>query len=483
MKKKGSIFTLIKSLKPSEKRHFKLYASSLNVASNYLQLFDAIDNQPIYDENKIKQLFKGKTFIKQLHVTKNYLSKLILKSLRIYHHKISKSAEILDLLKDIEILFAKELFDQCFYAIKKAEKMSTRYEKFFLKGEVLQWKRKLLITTKGSNPEFLAPIIAEDGKNCDNTAQINKYWKVLIDSIPFIRPTESKTTITEKKLDKITGSPQSLAAQVLKHHILYSQGVMGNRTNIAENHLNKMIDAIEDQPLLIRDDPGTYINAINNKITFLILHRRYNEALPLLIQVREIPDLFEIKKSGSLRVKTLLRTYNVELEIYRDLKDLENGKKLISVISAFLEENAPSVSENYFILFWNQFSNIYFQDKNSSEALKWLNKIILIKSPSRPDIQRYARLVHLLIHFDLGNVIFLRYSIDSCRRFIKKQGSPTLFEKICLKHLAKLSHTPVGDYKQQMKKFHYELFIKHPDLVTPNILDYIDIRSWLDGKL
>ena len=54
MNKKGNLFFLIKSLNQSEKRYFKLFCRTINVESNYIRLFEAIDKQEVYDEKKFK---------------------------------------------------------------------------------------------------------------------------------------------------------------------------------------------------------------------------------------------------------------------------------------------------------------------------------------------------------------------------------------------------------------------------------------------
>lgn len=125
MIKSEQLFYLIKSMNKAEKRYFKLFASSNNENNNYSLLFEAIDKQDIYDESAIKEKFQNKTFINQLHVTKNYLNQLILKSLRNFHSTISKDAEIKDLLRDIEILLKKDLFQQCEQVIDKALKIAS----------------------------------------------------------------------------------------------------------------------------------------------------------------------------------------------------------------------------------------------------------------------------------------------------------------------------------------------------------------------
>ena len=81
------LFQLIKSLKQTEKRYFKIFAS-IHVKgeqNNYVKLFDAIDRQQEYDEKALLENLHGETFVKQFAVTKNYLYKLKLKTTKYWY--------------------------------------------------------------------------------------------------------------------------------------------------------------------------------------------------------------------------------------------------------------------------------------------------------------------------------------------------------------------------------------------------------------
>lgn len=107
MKKQDQLFRLINTLTKSEKRYFKLYTQMQSGSENYIMLFDAIDKMKVYDESKIRKKFKGKTFLNQLAVMKNYLFNVIIKSLKnfesgkaIHHSKNYESFEEAILLRD-----------------------------------------------------------------------------------------------------------------------------------------------------------------------------------------------------------------------------------------------------------------------------------------------------------------------------------------------------------------------------------------------
>ena len=145
MPKKDNLFTLIKSLSKSEKRHFKIYVSRQRGSRNYLKLFDAIEAQKYYSEPLIKSKFSNESFINQLHVTKNYLYKLILKSLRNYHSGLSKDSELKNMLLNAEILYSKEKFSLCEGELNRAENTARRYEKLSILMQILSLKKKLLL--------------------------------------------------------------------------------------------------------------------------------------------------------------------------------------------------------------------------------------------------------------------------------------------------------------------------------------------------
>ena len=70
---------LISSMTKSEKRHFKIYSNRhvKGNENNYVRLFDLVEKQKKYDEEKIKKALHGSTFVKRLDVVKRYLFDLI----------------------------------------------------------------------------------------------------------------------------------------------------------------------------------------------------------------------------------------------------------------------------------------------------------------------------------------------------------------------------------------------------------------------
>jgi hypothetical protein len=478
MAKKGSLFLLIQSLGKAEKRYFRLFAGNKEDAV-YLRLFDAIDRQESYDEEKIRQKFKGEKFLRQLHVSKIYLAEMILKALKNYSAGSSAHSEILNLLADIEILFSRELYDQCHYRIEKAEKLAQRYEKLGLLYEVLAWKRKLLLTNYHQGVKGALLVTEMEKEITGSMAMQNVYWNYTLDIFKHLRGSEDLLHAPFFTGDKKAGTMQ---AKVLRLHVIYSLHYMRGNIKEAEKAATALIDYLEGLPHRISDDPTSYIAALSNKTGLLLREKRWKEVEALIRKIKQVPGQYKLASNKST-IRLWLRVYNIELEMYRDSGQAARGMALIGEISAFMQRHQKVVPSDYTLLLYYQFAYIYFLGKRHPEALKWINAIMNTNfNDIRPDIQAYARILNLVVHFELGNIIVLRYAVDACRRFLKKNKSLNAYEETILLLFSKLGRGMSREYKAVFKETFKSLFGSlNPQ--KESHLDYLDLKAWMQEKM
>jgi hypothetical protein len=475
MVKKGNLFLLIKSLSKSEKRYFRIYAGMSGRDANYLQLFDTMEAQEKYDEEEIRRKLKGKKFLSHLHVTKIYLTELILKALKNYHADNSVHSKLLDLLKDVELLFDKELYDLCYYKIEKAEELAVKYEKLSLLTEVFFWKRKLALAVSGHRKDI--PSMLEKEKTAiDQMKILNTYWQHTISIRDLINDANFLKELTERK----SVFNYALQSQVLHYHILYALHFMKGDFKKAEAYISELIKLLEKFSDRIKEDPHSYVTAIGNKIGLYLSGKRWDEIPTLLAKIREIPSKYKLKNESRFTVRLWLRVFNVELEMYRDSRQLEKGIMLMNEIQQFIQKRRKAIPADYILLFYYQFANIFFLRKEYLKSLRWLNEIINSSfGNTKEDIQSYARILNLMVHFELNNIIVLRYAVDSCRRFLKKKKTEVGVGKNLLNLFSKLSHAYPEEYQMIFKKAHAEIFPAN----TKQTQDYIDIKGWLEEKI
>ena len=114
MRNNDNLFQLIKSLTKSEKRYFKIDTQKQGDNKNFIVLFDLIEAQDEYDEEKLKLKLKDNfEIIKNIGSYKNYLFESILECLQNYNNYDSIANKLNKLLSKIKILESKGLYKIC----------------------------------------------------------------------------------------------------------------------------------------------------------------------------------------------------------------------------------------------------------------------------------------------------------------------------------------------------------------------------------
>jgi len=476
MRKKESLFSLIKSLSQAEKRYFKL--TSGQEGANYLRLFDAINSQDEYNEVALKKKFEGEKFTDQFHVAKIYLQDIILKCLRNYTSKSSVNVQLIGLLNEIEILYDRELFDLCQAKVSKAKKIASKFEKFSLLLEIISWERKLILAKH--NTIQLSVVLEMEQHAIDRMQELNRLWS-LVNGIQS--SISLPMAISDIKAIKAQ-PPRSLRAVVLHRHILFSSYLLNGKLAQAEDQLNLLIDKLEENPDYIQDDPASYATALGNKISLLLRLKRLDEVAMLIAKMRAIPSSYSLRSDNKFTVRLWIRLFNLELEFYRDKKDFKKGLVLMEEAELFLQRHHRVVPMDYRLMLYYQFAHFLFMNKSFSKALKCVGEIIGRNAGSvREDVQVYARILNLILHFELGNIIVIRYAVDNCRRFFKKIKKRGEVENTVLKFFAKLSLEPISEHQALFQNLYFKLFGVDRGTAKSELDDYFDLRGWIESKL
>ena len=122
--------------------------------------------------------------------------------------------------------------------------------------------------------------------------------------------------------------------------------------------------------------------------------------------------------------------------------------------------------------------------ENFSDALRWLNKILNDTDSAREDIHSMARILNLVVHFEIGNMETLPYAIQSSERFLSKRNRLYGLEKLMLKSFRKISRT--DNPKRQKEIFMHlknEIHSSKDEPAIKTAYEYFDFMSWINSKL
>ena len=81
--------------------------------------------------------------------------------------------------------------------------------------------------------------------------------------------------------------------------------------------------------------------------------------------------------------------------------------------------------------------SLYFGSGDYETCIDYLQKIINGQVDLRNDLQCYARLLHLMAHYELGNYEIMEYLTKSVYRFMAKMENLTVIEEEMFRFLAK----------------------------------------------
>lgn len=496
MKPSKELFQLIKSLTKSEKRYFKLISSLQTGDKNYMKLFECIENQDDYDEELVKEQLKGENFIKHLPSEKNHLYKLILKSLRGFHSDNSAASIIQENLRNIELLFNKALYTECYKNIQRVKEIAYSYEKYYFLLDLIDWEKKL-VEEAFLDAKFkvsMNKLVEEESVCIEKLKNIAEYQK-LYSRINFVIRKGGYTRNKEgrKEIEEILKHPliteknaaHSLKAETACYSIKGLCSVTSQDYASSFGSFNRVIQIMEANPPIMKELPKRYIRALNNVMYTFMSKGDWVKTLSLIDKMKKlsIKSGFE---SIDIQLKLFTFPHNAELNAYISKGDYTYATK--NVVPKIIERLAyfeGKINKEEEMLFYYNISRVYFFTEDLKNALRYMNLVLNENKPGlRDDVYTFARLVNLIIHYELANYDLLDYNIKSTKRFLTISKRDFKFESIFISEMRKLNKCKTEEkIKEQLLHFKNQLITVLADPYERVALDYFDFLIWIESKI
>ncbi len=491
MKQSEDLFNLIKSLKRTEKTYFKKF-SQFHIKggqNNYVRIYDAIENQKTYDEKKLLDLFKGEPLTNQFWVAKNYLYNLILRSLELYHSSVD--SELQSMLHRLEILYNKSLFDQCEKIVEKGIQQSLNFEKHLMLSEFLNWKMKLFqnkaysgVTMEQINEVYsqLDDAAAKWRNYNDYSRLINVIYKKRRKS-GFVRTEDQADEYEQMIRNPLFSSEEKAKSFLAKNHyftVYITYYFTKNNFDKALQYSNNQISTFDHFPIMRSNLPFEYFIALKNNA---LINRRlfqYEEVIHIVEKLNAIDT-----SSDTLKNKIIYAAFSNELVIRINLVQIDAAEKIADRIIESLEKNKIVDKADEVTIYYN-ISVLKFLKENYKEANYWLGKIINeLALDVRSDFQSFARILRLIIHYEMGKIDLVEYSIKSTYRFLSKKNMLYKTEKILLNFIRtkvqRLNNS--ASTHSAFKQLKMEITEAAEDIKESAVLNYFDFISWLESKI
>ena len=164
--------------------------------------------------------------------------------------------------------------------------------------------------------------------------------------------------------------------------------------------------------------------------------------------------------------------------------NFEEGLSLVPEVVCKLEEYALFVDSHRILVFNYKIATVYFGAGHYSTAIDFLHKIINdTQHGLRSDLQCYARLMHLICHYEMGNEEILDSLIKSVYRFMARMNNLTVVEEEIFKFLRHSTKVKAKELKPELKRFLEKIKHLEKNRFETRSFAYLDIISWVQSKV
>ena len=161
----------------------------------------------------------------------------------------------------------------------------------------------------------------------------------------------------------------------------------------------------------------------------------------------------------------------------------KEGLLLVPHIEEKLEEYALFLDQHRILVFNYKIATLYFGNGDYETSIDYLYRIINKPVDLRNDLQCYARLLHLMAHYELGNFSLMESLTKSVYRFMARMENLTVVEEEMFKFLRVSFQASRNKLQQEFEQFLQNIKHLEKNRFETRSFAYLDIISWLESKV
>ena len=488
------LFQLIKTLEKGEKRHFKLYVNRNGATEDLkiIQLFDAIDRMEIYDEEVI--LKKNQSILKQqLSNLKAHLYKQILTSIRLIRNDQNIDILLHEQLDYARILYNKGLYHQSLKLLQKIKDLAKANNQITYWVQALFFEKKIetLHITRSFDDRANELVTEVDDLNnrlsivgkLSNLALQLYGWYIKVGHVRNNEEMENLKRFFESNMPEHAGDFTGFYERLYFYQSHAWYGFIQQDFLCYYKNCQRWVDLFEKETFMIKIEPQHYIKGMHNLLNAHFILRNDKR---FHIDLKRFQAFYESKEGNATmnnHVQSFVYLYLAKINKHFLEGTFSEGLELISEIESKLKEFELQLDRHRTLVFYYKIACLYFGSGDFNNTVVYLNKIIHWKSDLRSDLQCYARLLHLISHYELGNEAILESLIRSVFRFMSNMQNLGKVEKEIFAFLRNSFRLDPKMLKSEFSNLLSALTPVHENSSESRSFMYLDILSWLESKL
>ena len=482
------LYHLIKSLSKSEKRYLSLNVSEDERKKNYWKIFEVIESMgDEYDENVIIERFKGQTFTKQLHTTKNYLFNSILKQLRSFRESNSIEYKVYNRVKEIKILIDKGLFKPAESMLKKVKQLAGQYSMTEMLWTIIKLEVELVLEKHQKNMVVDVAKLYEEGRDIIDLLKEENLFMEMDHKlfIHFRKGNFGKKEMLWELFKTFKDEPKfHHSADSASFYPAYLQLNMNafycylNRDFEGTNQYFKKVVALwRKNDHMINLNPRKYKVCLNNYLQSSARVRNYENFEESIKEIETIPD-----SSFNQEGETFQMTSQLYLLYYLNTSQFKKIKAKLSEISKGLDKYEKKVNPATRKVICYNIMTFCFVTEDYKEIAQWIERILENKDKVREDIMIATYIINLIVTWELDKTGYADNVHEQTKQKLKKIRKPLKFEKCALRNLKRIINLAnKQDLPLLLQKFIKELH-SMPDEVKKTYA-FEETELWLQARI
>lgn len=398
-------------------------------------------------------------------------------------------------IRNIELLYNKALHKESIKFLKRAKKIAKEHEEFYFLIELISWE-KVLTEESYESGDFnvdLNNIIKEETEIIEKLRNLAEYQilysriNAVFRSDGFTKNEEERKTVNEIQNHHLIKGKDTAISKRAASICYYIQGLCAatNRDFELSYHKFNRVRVILDRNPKIKIVLGQrYVLTLFHLMQSYVNEKDFEMAQEKIDQIKDLKG-----KKGFKSLHLTLRINNILLTEQMNLYNIQGEfEKSIAVFRNEYHQNEELIersSKEHKIKFYFSAAYTLFAVSEYKEALKFLNLLLNDNEQQlRQDIYSFARILNLLLHYELTNYEYIEYSANSAIRYLNKTKRDHQIEKVFIKQMKKIAKTAtqletIPIYENTLEQINLLLEDENEKV----ILGYIDIVSWLKSKI
>jgi hypothetical protein len=489
-----SLFQLIKSLEKAEKRNFKLYIkrNSAKEDLKIIELFDTLDKLAEYDENvllkKLSSIQKP-----QLANSKVHLYKQLLASLRLIKSTDSIDMQLNEQLDYARILYNKGLYLQSLKILEKLKETAKEHFKYNFLTQVISWEKKIeALHITRSMPDRGQQLSAEANEVNKRVDMVARLSNLSIQLYSFYIKNGHARNVEEELVVKdffYNNLPTEAYSQTGFYERLYLYQCYCWYCFIRQDfvtyyrYAQKWNQLYRQNPLMIKVETGYYIKGLHNLLNAHFDLRNFQGFEITLKEFEAFAATATANRHDNHRIQSFIYIHSAIINQHFMKGTFKEGLAIVPMLEEKLEEYAHYLDNHRILVFNYKIATLYFGSGDYSTAIDYLQKIIQSPFELRIDLQCYARLMHLMAHYEIGNNEIIDSLVKSVYRFMAKMNNLTVVEEAMFKFLRHSFSFSRTRLKNELESFLAQIKNLEKNRFETRAFAYLDIISWVESKV